>query len=136
MSGTAIVKPCCDTCTGAQQVAQCTMAAAGQSAVQAFVAQGRQQLPSLAKDLTAIKLQDFLCTMHRLQHPVTPSIDGAPAVQVSICMLLLLMSAAYLLMLIDRLMLPAVYDLPGFCGIVASARPLFLELLYMLTLRT
>lgn len=136
MSGTAIVKPCCDTCTGVQQLAQSTMAAAGQSAVQAFLVQAKQQLPSLAKDLTAIKLQDFLCTTHRLQHPVSPSIDGALVVPVSICMLLLLMSAAYLLMLIDRLMLPAVYGLPGFCGIVASARPLLLELLYMLTLRT
>lgn len=113
----------CDTCTGVEQAQQCIMAAAGQSEVQALVAQGRQQLPSLAKDLTALKLQDFLCTVRRFERSVTPSSSGAPVVQVSICvllLLLLLLSAADLRVLIGGEALPAVYDQPGFCCIVES----------------
>ena len=64
------------------------MTAACQTGLQALLTQAKQQLPTLARRLTALQLQDFLCTMHTMMQSVTPaSVTRIPDVQVCLRML-------------------------------------------------
>ena len=51
------------------------MEAACLASVQSFVGQARQQLPALARGLTAEQLQAFLCSMHDLKQPCNTQVE-------------------------------------------------------------
>ncbi|KAL0029223.1 hypothetical protein WJX79_004037 [Trebouxia sp. C0005] len=62
-----------NSAAGSKLAAQCPPTSACQPELEAFVTQAKQQMPSLAGRLTALQLQDFLCSMRGPHQSAMPS---------------------------------------------------------------
>ncbi|DBA69517.1 TPA: hypothetical protein ACH3X2_012720 [Trebouxia sp. C0005] len=75
-----------NSAAGSKLAAQCPPTSACQPELEAFVTQAKQQMPSLAGRLTALQLQDFLCSMRGPHQSAMPSSSSsASSIQEAIC---------------------------------------------------